>query len=436
MREHGPSDSKGLRHVAEKKSPARSRKSPAIAADASDESLIPEALAPTETPDDARPAAGTETDTVEAIADAVIVPDEPEQPESPVDDNAPPPPADAPVIEDAPAADAPAPAEKVVERVIEKRAGVLPMILAGAIVAAAGFAAGVSDLLPLRATPTDLSGDVAALAGRVADVESGLSSVAAPPTPDLAPLTARLDAIETTLADLAARQTAVDDRFATLDARIADIATLPVTEGTSQAVAAAVEAELAGLRSSIAAERAEVEQMLDSAREKEAKAAEQARLAEAKAAIARLVSAIDRGDDLQAELAALGGLGVSVPDALNQAGAGVATLSALQADFPDAARVALAQSRTSAGTEGGVATWLQRQLGARSVTPRDGDDPDAILSRAEAALTQGQLDVALQEVDALPDAARVPLANWQAAAAARLAATRAVDAIAAELTSN
>ena len=83
-----------------------------------------------------------------------------------------------------------------------------------------------------------------------------------------------------------------------------------------------------------------------------------------------------------------------------------------------------------------MATWLQRQLGARSVTPRDGGDADAILSRAEAALTQGQLDRALQEIDALPDAAKAPLADWQAAVAARLAATQAVDAIAAELTSN
>ena len=420
--------------MAEKKSPARSRKTPTSAADASDESLIPEAPAPDQAPADAGPGA----DTVDAIPDAVIVSDDPAPSEAPGDDTTAPQATDA-VDTPEPDVSAPPPplTEKVVEHVIEKRGGVLPMILAGALVAAAGFAAGASDLLPLRASPPpDLSGDVAALADRVGKVETGLGSAAAPQGPDLGPLTARLDKIETTLADLATRQGALDDRLAALDSRIGDIALSPVSEDTSKAVAAAVEAELSGLRAAVAAEREEVEQMLASAREIEANAAGQARQAEAKAAIARLVAGIDRGDDLQAELTALGGLGVTVPDALAEAARGVATLSALQADFPDAARAALAEARTSDGAEGGVATWLQRQLGARSVTPRDGGDADAILSRAEAALTQGQLDRALQEIDALPDAAKAPLADWQAAAAARLAATQAVDAMAAELTSN
>lgn len=415
--------------MAEKKSPARSRKTPADAADASDESLIPDAPAS----DDAPARAGTEPDTVDAVADAVTAVDEPAARDEDITASGETAAADVPE----PDLSAPPPAEKVVERVIEKRGGVFPMILAGALVAAAGFAAGAADLLPLRAAPPpDLSGDVAALEGRIAEVETGLTSVAAPQAPDLSPLTARLDGVEARLSDLAARQTALDEGLAALDSRIAALAARPVTEGASQAAVAAFEAEVDALRSAIATERAEVEQMLASAREMEANAAEQARLSEARAAIARLVAAIDRGDDLQAELAALGGLGVTVPDALAQAAGGVATLSALQADFPDAARAALAQARTSEGADGGAAAWLQRQLGARSVTPRDGNDPDAILSRAEAALTQGQLDVALKEIDALPDAAKVPLAGWQAAAAARLAATQAVDALAAELTSN
>ena len=419
--------------MAEKKSPARSSKTPDSAADASDESLIPEAPAPDQAPADTTSAA----DTIDAIPDAVIVPDEPEAAKAPGDDTIAADPSEAvDTTEPDVSAPQPLPAEKVVERVVEKRGSVLPMLLAGALVAAAGFAAGASGLLPGRAAPPDLSGDVSALADRVADVETGLSSAAVPQGPDLAPLTARLDAMDTKLADLATQQGAIDDRLAALDSRIREIALSPVSEDTSQAVAAAVETELAGLRAAIAAERAEVEQMVDSAREIEAKAVEQARLAEIKAAIARLVAAVDRGDDLQAELAALGGLGVTVPGALQQVGAGVATLSALQADFPDAARAALTQARAADGAGAGVASWLERQLGARSVTPRDGDDPDAILSRAEAALTQGQIDVALQEIDMLPEAARAPLADWQAAAAARLAATQAVDAMAAELTSN
>lgn len=419
--------------MAEQKSPARSSKTPASSADASDESLIPDAPAPDDAPVDAKTKADP-VETVEVVDDAVIVPDEPAAPESDITAS------DEARAEDTPepdmAAPPPPPAEKVVERVIEKRGSVIPMILAGAVVAVAGFAAGVGDLLPLRTMPPDVSADMAALEGRIAGIETTLGSVATPQAPDLSPLTTRLDGLEASLSDLAARQAALDEGLAALDARIADLAARPVTEGASQSAVAAFEAEVDALRSAIATERAEVEQMLASAREMEANAAEQARLSEAKAAMARLVAAIDRGDDLQSELASLEGLGVTVPDALAQAAAGVTALTALQADFPDAARAALAAARTSDGAGAGAAAWLQRQLGARSVTPREGDDPDAILSRAEAALTQGQLDLALQEIDALPDAAKAPLADWQAAAASRLAATQAVDALADQLSSN
>ncbi len=75
-----------------------------------------------------------------------------------------------------------------------------------------------------------------------------------------------------------------------------------------------------------------------------------------------------------------------------------------------------------------IATFLETQTGARSLTPRAGNDPDAILSRAEADLTKGDLAAALKEVMALPDAARPAMAGWLARAHLR---QNAADAIAA-----
>jgi hypothetical protein len=73
-----------------------------------------------------------------------------------------------------------------------------------------------------------------------------------------------------------------------------------------------------------------------------------------------------------------------------------------------------------------VATWLRRQLDARSVTPREGDDVDAVLSRAEAAAAAGELEAALAEIEALPEDVRAPFAEWEAAARTRLAAKAAL----------
>ena len=79
-----------------------------------------------------------------------------------------------------------------------------------------------------------------------------------------------------------------------------------------------------------------------------------------------------------------------------------------------------------------VSSFLRTQTGLRSLTPRDGNDPDAVLSRAEAALTQGRLADALAELDALPDAALPALKDWTATATLRLSAESAVAALAAQ----
>jgi len=81
----------------------------------------------------------------------------------------------------------------------------------------------------------------------------------------------------------------------------------------------------------------------------------------------------------------------------------------------------------------GVESFFRSQVGRRSTEPREGDDPDAVLSRAEAAVKAGDLDTALSELAALPEVGQEKLAGWYAMVDARQAALDAAAAIAAEL---
>jgi hypothetical protein len=76
-------------------------------------------------------------------------------------------------------------------------------------------------------------------------------------------------------------------------------------------------------------------------------------------------------------------------------------------------------------------SFLQSTTGARSMTPREGTDPDAVLSRAEAALGAGDLDLSLTEIAALPAVAQEAMAGWTTQAKTRQDALAAVAELAA-----
>ena len=128
------------------------------------------------------------------------------------------------------------------------------------------------------------------------------------------------------------------------------------------------------------------------------------------------------------------GTGAEVPEALAAlAETGVPTRAALAESFPEAARAALAAARAEAGEGASVSAFLRSQLGMRSLTPRAGDDPDAVLSRAEAALAEGRLSDALAEIEALPETARAAMADWAAQARSRADALVAAEALSAAM---
>ena len=122
-----------------------------------------------------------------------------------------------------------------------------------------------------------------------------------------------------------------------------------------------------------------------------------------------------------------------MPPALSGPAAdGVPTLTELVDSYPEAARAALDAS-IRANVDGGAfdrfTAFLRVQTGARSLEPREGDDPDAILSRAEAAVRAGDLAQALTELAALPEDGQAAMAGWTQSARTRLDALEAAQGL-------
>lgn len=190
--------------------------------------------------------------------------------------------------------------------------------------------------------------------------------------------------------------------------------------GNAPALAAEAEARLKEAEAQAAQMKAEAEAL--------------ARAATARAALGRLQTALDTGAPFAAILP---DLGVEAPEALTaHAETGLPSLTKLQETFPEAARIALESAlRADMGeswTER-AASFLRSQTGARSLTPREGSDPDAILSRAEAALATGDLTTALTELAALPEVAQTAMADWRTMAEQRQAGEAALNAITAQI---
>nr|WP_242509470.1 mitofilin family membrane protein [Rhodovulum imhoffii] len=152
----------------------------------------------------------------------------------------------------------------------------------------------------------------------------------------------------------------------------------------------------------------------------------------------RIAAALDSGESFDDALTDLGN--TEIPEALSGvAQDGAPSLADLRSTFPSAARAALAESlRETAETEpaGRFTAFLRSQLGARSLAPREGDDPDAVLSRAEAAVDSGDLDQAIGELATLPQAGQDAMADWVAAASARIEALAAARSLYESLNSN
>lgn len=302
--------------------------------------------------------------------------------------------------------------------------GILVALLSGVVTAAAGFAGGVL-LVQRYPELLGLTGG-AGVDQRISDHDKRLTDLAA----KLAGLesqpgsSAAVDALRAeqgaSITDLAGKQDTLGQTLQALADRVGKLESLPVT--ASGDGAAAVAAQTAQAEANARAAQAAAQKLKD-----EADAA--TRRAALDMAIGSLTAALESGTALDPALSRLTEAGVAVPEALTSQAQGVPTLQALRSSFPDAARDALAQSLAETAQDGfwaKVGAFLRSQSGARSLTPRAGNDPDAILSRAEAALATDDLATALKEIAALPAAGQTRLSEWTGLANRRLAAKTAI----------
>ncbi|WP_093119752.1 COG4223 family protein [Salinihabitans flavidus] len=333
---------------------------------------------------------------------------------------------------------APAPPPPLQEAPAQRRGGFVALVLGGVVAAAIGFGAaqivgpldpsGEETLAALEARLAEQDDRIAALQAEQSDTSRTVDEVAATSAgiDELQELPARMDDLTSRVEELSATVGGFDDRIAALEKR-------PMTEGLSEEAIAAYQREVEELRAAVADQNAEAEEMRENARTS-------AQQALARAALTRVISALDSGGPYEAAVTDLrSSTGQDTPDALSaHADTGVATLASLQDTFPDLARRALAQARQAGDGEDAnpLASFLRDQLGARSVTPREGSDPDAVLSRAESALRDGRLEQALEEIATLPEPARAVMADWIERAETRLAATQAAETLLQRLNGN
>ena len=326
------------------------------------------------------------------------------------------------------------------EPVQQGSGGFLPLLLGGVAAAGIGFAVAqyaVPEGWPTPATPDPgVSEALTAQADRIAALEAAIADLPEAPVAPEVDEGAIASAVEAQLGEsLRDERTAalasVSERIDALAAEVAALADRPVVEGSAELSDDQIAALQANLDAAVADARAEMEAALEAAAAAEAEADRAAQAASARVALDRIRAAADAGTPYAEALAPIRAIGAEIPDALaSPADTGLPALPALQESFPDAARAALEASIRAGGSDAPVdraLAFLRTQTGARSLTPRAGDDPDAILSRAEAALRSGDLVAVLAELDALPEAGQAEMSAWRASAEARAAALEALS---------
>lgn len=356
------------------------------------------------------------------------------------------------------AAESPPPPPRETVRV-ERRGGFVPLILGGILAGGLGFGAAayvIPRYLPqLVAGGPDLSGDLQAQADRIAALDNAFAALkeqgAASAADASGELARRLDELGARLTALDEAQATVAESLGAFDLRLAEIERRPLTgDAGSAAALAAINRELDGFRTEMAAQikaaedvRTAIATAADAATKKvetvekeaerirsEAEAA--ARAAAVTGGVARILAALESGAALDQPISELKAAGYEVPEALVSQAQGVPTLAALRDSFPEAARSALAVSVPEAAADdlwSRIAAFFRSQSGARSLAPRAGEDPDAVLSRAEADLRAGDLAKAIDELQALPEPGRAAMAEWVAKAGRRLEAVNAARAL-------
>lgn len=364
-----------------------------------------------------------------------------------------------------PAADLASQANEAVAPAPRRAMGSFVLLLAGgAIAAALGYYAALQTVAPPQDYTAEIQRMQAGFDARIAELEQKNAAMAAQiqsaaatdPASDLQALKAAIASNLENLTDrLGLTETQLQTAVAELEAIKSKLASNLVTTGgelndAAKNLIARYGSEIEALKSKIDeqirmnADLAEKLQQvantaatqLTEAREKAASLADSAvnsvKNADISMAMTRLQAAIDTGKayaDLLVQIAK--DAAVDIPDALlNPSHDGVSPLLKLQQDFPDAARKGLKASIKATAGEGigdKLVAFVQAQIGARSLEEKPGDDPDAVLSRAQGALNRGELAAAVDLIHQLPAEGIAAMSDWLAQADMRLAAYQALE---------
>ena len=345
------------------------------------------------------------------------------------------------VVSDEPSEDAVADAAEATDTE-RKSSGVVPLLVAGFVCAGLGFGAAI---LSQPSNPIwPMHPDVAQFRDETTGQITGIDT--------------RLNALEGRLTDVDQRAvgdvfqsdldeltTGYDQRFLEIasqlenfDKRLAALEKSTIESAIPDELVAQYQDEVKRLKETLEAQRESLQQFMSETAENANEVTQRAKDTVARGILAQIRAAIDAGGPFEAAIQEFDEeVGQDLPNQLRSfAEEGVQTYQELRDSFAEAARSALNAARDELNeSEGftGIGNYLRKQFQARSVTPKTGDDADAVLSRAEQALRENDLNGALNELDALPDAARDQMQPWIDQARERQDALEQLDILSQEI---
>ncbi|WP_166417809.1 COG4223 family protein [Cochlodiniinecator piscidefendens] len=322
-----------------------------------------------------------------------------------------------------PAAETPEP----VTEAEEKQSVFFPALMGGLLAAGVGF--GVASYVGFGpgAQNAEL---IAAQADRIAALEDSVSTYG----------TTLSSAIEQSTTDQNRQDGALSDVNDALTGLVARLDAIEASalegDGISEATLGALRDDIAAVNTALSGQAGQIEAIIAA---NSAEATQTADALAAQAALSQIRAALAGGGNFASSVDELDRLNITVPDSLRASVDGVATQAGLAEGFSAPARAALdmaLQQSADDGTASRVTVFLRRQTGLRSLTPSEGNDPDAVLSRAEAALVEGDYANTVQEIALLPETAQNAFADWLTELHTRTAALQGVEILSQTLSGN
>jgi len=343
------------------------------------------------------------------------------------------------VVSDAPSEDAVAVGVSDTER---KSSGVLQLVVAGFVCAGFGFGAAIlsqpsnpiwpihPDMAQFRDETTGqiigIDTRLNALEGRVTDVDERAVG----------------DVFQSDLDELTngygQRFLEIASQLENFDKRLAALEESTIESAIPDELVAQYQDEVKRLKETLEAQRESLQKFMSETAEATNEVTQRAKETVARGILAQIRAAIDAGGPFDTAIKEFDEqVGHALPNQLRSlAQEGVQTYQELRDSFAEAARSALNAARDELNESGGfmgIGNYLRQQFQARSVTPKMGDDADAVLSRVEQELRENDLTGALNELDALPDAARDQMQPWIDQARERQDALEQLDILSQEI---